>query len=273
MSITTLAGYEAAAKQKVYFQKTVSGGPAARWVSTWASGAVPAAGSFAVGSTTVGVVPDNTTTGAGAFNAYTGTGYITGGEFSVANAISGSPNAVNCRLFDRLFHCGTHAFNAADTLGSQPSYSARVPGGADFTGLQIWMETTVAFVGQCTIAVTYTDQDGNAGATTGTVQLATVGSPPAAATMFQLPLAAGDSGVQKIESVTSTVTSAGNFNILVLRPLESLGLFPIDHNSGVVHGFDKTGFIWVPSTACLMYAHNIPSGGVITDAVFELASA
>ena len=40
--------------------------------------------------------------------------------------------------------------------------------------------------------------------------------------MFQLPLQAGDSGVQKIESVVvtngTTAMTAGNFNVLVLRP-------------------------------------------------------
>jgi hypothetical protein len=51
--------------------------------------------------------------------------------------------------------------------------------------------------------------------------------------MFRLPLQAGDSGVQKIDQVVSTVSTAGTFNVLVLRRLGSTrvgtnGLFNLD---------------------------------------------
>lgn len=64
-------------------------------------------------------------------------------------------------------------------------------------------------MGSQSIAVTYTNQDGVTGRTTGTI--AATGVAPIVGRMLQLPLQAGDTGVQKIESVTSTVSTAGTF--------------------------------------------------------------
>ncbi len=130
----------------------------------------------------------------------------------------------SCRafLFDRVFHCGAYAFNAATTLTTQPSYAARVPN-TDYTQCQLWYEQVTNGTGTQNLAVTYTDQDGNPGATTGTIA---VGSNINSGNCFQLPLAAGDSGVSKIESVTGTTATVGTFNIAVLRPLVLMGCKP-----------------------------------------------
>lgn len=274
MAIATLADYMAAPKQRVQFTKTNSGsggGNSCRMFSTWTATGVPPAGSFAIGNTANGLVPDNTTTGAGAINAFSGTGYLTAVDY-VACGQATNPQGARAALFDRLFHCGTYSFNASQSLSSQPSYSARVPGTTDYTGLGIWIETVTGWTGQCTIAVTYTDQDGNAGATTGTVALATPGSPPGVGTIYPMPLASGDCGVQKIESVTSTVTSAGTFNVLVLRQLWSAYSLVSDFCSGNPSGLDKSGLVIIPSTACLMYGLFGQNPNVLTEAYFEIAS-
>jgi hypothetical protein len=93
-----------------------------------------------------------------------------------------------------------------------------VPGGTDFTNTEIWLEVVTAFTGNLTVTVTYTNQDGTTGRSTGSFA---PGLAPTLGRCFQLPLAAGDTGVQKIESVVSTVASVGTFNINVLRPLWS----------------------------------------------------
>jgi hypothetical protein len=120
------------------------------------------------------------------------------------------------QLFDRLFSCGAYAFNAGTVnLTAQPSYAGRVPG-ANYKGLEIWFEAVTAFTGNLSLAVTYTNQDGTTGRTTGTVAF---GVAPGLGRMVRLPLQAGDTGVQKIESVTPSVSTAGTFNVHVMRRL------------------------------------------------------
>ena len=159
-------------------------------------------------STTAGVVPTDATAGTPAVSAFgaSATGYLSQVEF-------GSSVACRIKIFDMLFKAGAYAFNAAVTLAAQPSFSSRVPGGTDFTDTQIWIEFVTASTGVQSVAVTYTNQAGVAAKTTGVVVTAagTIGR------MFQMPLAAGDTGVQKIDSVTGTVATVGTFNVLVLE--------------------------------------------------------
>jgi hypothetical protein len=187
------------------------------------------------------VVPDSTTAGCPTINAYAGanTGYLNTVDF-------GSSVACRIRLFDMLFKAGAYAFNAAVTLSAQPSYSARVPG-SDYTGLQIWLETVTTFTGAQSIAVTYTNQSGTTGRTTGTIA---TGVAPTIGRMLQLPLQSGDTGVQKIESVTSTIATVGTFNVLVLRELWSGRVRIV--NDGDCHGPDKTGLVQIPNAAALV---------------------
>ena len=242
MSITTFDGLIAAARQIVPWTKTASRtSVAAIPFSVFDLAGNPGAGTLAGTSTTAGVVPDDTTAGCPLLNAFGGgnTGYLAAVDFY---------SSVACwiQLYDLLWKGGAYAFNANVTLSAQPSYSARVPGGTDFTGLQIWLETVTAFTGNQSIAVTYTNQAGTTGRTTGTIA---TGVAPTLGRMLQLPLQAGDSGVQKIESVVSTVATVGTFNVLVLRPLWA-GRVPVA-NGGDTHGPDKTGLPQLFATSAL----------------------
>ena len=243
MAITTLDQYIAAASQRVTINKTGSV-TAVALMSTQVLQAAgnPGAGTLAGTNTAAGVVPDDTVAGFPSINAFGGgaTGYIAGISFggTVASRIS---------LFDCLFKAGAYAFNAATTLASQPSYSARVLGGTDFTNTEIWIEAVTAFTGNQSIAVTYTNQSGTTGRTTGTIA---TGVAPIVGRMLQLPLQAGDTGVQKIESVTSTVSTVGTFNVLVLRRLWSGRV--IAANFGDAHDFLKTGMPQIFDTSALM---------------------
>lgn len=70
-----------------------------------------------------------------------------------------------------------------------------------------------------TCTVNYTDQDGNSATTTAMP----IGSSAANAVgrLLQLPLAAGDTGVRAVSSVTlaATTGTAGNFGVCLFRPL------------------------------------------------------
>jgi hypothetical protein len=184
----------------------------------------PGAGTLAGTSTAAGVVPTDAVAGFPLINNFGGTkGYLSNVVVS---------NTVACRvyLFDMLFKAGAYAFNANTTLAAQPSYAARVPNGTDYTNTELWIETVTAFTGNQSITVTYTNQSGTAGRTTGTVA---TGVAPTVRRMLRLSLQSGDSGIQKIESVVSTVATAGTFNVLVMRRLGTgrvgpNGLFNLD---------------------------------------------
>ena len=250
MAITTRDTLIAAMtnRQSVQYVKTGARTTVANiWYSLFDIAGNPT-GTLAGANTANGVVPDDTVAGFPSLNAFGGgnTGYIDIVDFG---------STVPCRisLFDCLFKAGAYSFNAAVSLSSQPSYSARVPN-SDYTGTGIWLETVTTFTGNQSIAVTYTNSAGSAGHTTGTIA---TGVAPTIGRMLYLPLAAGDVGVQKIESVTSTVATVGTFNVLVLRELWS-GRVKIG-NDGDIHGPDRTGLPVVFATSALYCAYNTDS--------------
>jgi len=263
MAITTLDQLIAAQSQRVGYLKTASRtSVAAIPFSVFDLAGNPGAGTLAVGNTTTGVVPTDTTTGYPTINSFGGaTGYLAGVQF-------GSSVACRISVFDCLFSAGAFAFNAAATLSSQPSYSGRVLGGTDFTNTEIWLECVTAFTGNQSIAVTYTNQDGVTARTTGTIA---TGVAPTVGRMLQLPLQAGDTGVQKIESVTATIATAGTFNVHVMRRLWN-GRVRIN-NDGDSHDFLKTGLVQIFDTSALrhvIYTDSTSTG--VPEIQFEIAA-
>jgi hypothetical protein len=244
MAITTFdPGVIASSKQYVSFAKTSSrAAVGSNWSSLFDLAGNPGAGVLAGTSTTTGVVPTDATAGCPVINAFGGgaTGYLAQVDF-------GSSVACRIKLFDLLWKGGAYAFNANISGQTPTSFSSRVPGGTDFTNNQIWYEQVTAGTGVQSVAVTYNDQ-GGASSTTGTVAM------PAAmilGRMYQLPLAAGDTGVQGVTGVVGTVATAGTFNILVMRPIWT-GRCKIA-NDGDVHGWDKTlAPIIYPDSALVM---------------------
>lgn len=211
MAISTLDGYIAAAKQMVPWIKT--GGRttvATGWFSLFDVAGQPGAGTLAGSSTTAGVVPTDATTGTMPIDAFGGgaTGYLT--RLAVSSNV-----ACRVRVFDLLFKCGAHAFNANTALSAQPSYSGRLPG-TNYKGLEIWVEQVTAATGNQAVTVTYTNDAGTGSRSTGAVGISAA---PTVGRCWQLPLQAGDAGVQKIDNVQGTVATVGTFNVLVLRPL------------------------------------------------------
>lgn len=211
MTIATLDDWIGATPQHISFNRTTTRTTVANiWFSLFDVAGNPGAGTLSAGNTANGVVPDDTVGGYPGVNAFAGgaSGYLTRLEWA---------NTIACRysLWDCLFAAGAYAFNANTTLASQPSYSGRVPG-TNYNGLELWIEAVTTFTGNQSIAVTYTNESGATGHTTGTIA---TGVAPTIGRMLQLPLAAGDRGIQKVESVVSTVSSVGTFNVRVMRPL------------------------------------------------------
>ncbi len=264
MAITSLDDYIASVKQKVSFVKTSSNTAVAGIpFSVFDRPGNPSAGTLAVGNTTTGVVPTDATTGYPAINSFAGgaKGYVSAVEFG---------NTVASRLYiaDCVFSAGAFAFNAsAVTLSSQPSYASRMPDGS-YNGTGIWIEAATAFTGNPTITVTYTNQDGVTGRSTGAVA---TGAALTISRMVQLPLQAGDTGVQTIESVTCTVATAGTFNVHVLRPIW-VGRCRLA-NDGDSHDMLRTGLPEVFDTSALrlvVYGDGTATG--IPELLIEIAS-
>lgn len=211
MTISTLDGVIGAAKQRIAMLKTASRtSVAAMGCSVFDLAGNPGAGTLAGTSTTTGVVPTDATAGCPTINAFGGgnTGYIARVEAS---------NVVACRirLYDCLWKGGAYAYNVNTSGNSPTSFSSRIPGGTDYSGLELWYEQVTAGTGVQGVNVTYNDENA-ASSTTGTI------AAPAAmilGRMFQLPLAAGDKGIQGVTGVVGSTATVGTFNILVMRPL------------------------------------------------------
>jgi hypothetical protein len=241
MAIQTLNEYLAAPKKTVNYVKTASRtSVAAIPFSVFDLAGTPGAGTLAVGNTTAGIVPTDAIAGYPPIDSFGALkGYIGAFDF-------GSSVACRATLFDTLFSAGAFAFNAAATLTGQPSYAARIPENGGYVRTEIWIEAVTAFTGNLSVAVTYTNQDGVAGRTTGTVG---TGAALIVGRMQQLPLQSGDSGVQSIQSITATVATAGTFNVHVLRRLKQCRVRI--NNDGDTHDFLKSRMPEVFETSAL----------------------
>ena len=253
MAIASFDQAIAAAKQYLSVAKTaVRPSIAASWFSVFDLAGNPGAGVLAGTSTAAGVVPTDATAGCPTIDAFgaSALGYLWQLEY-------GCSVACRLKLFDMVFKAGAYAFNAAQALTGQPSYASRMPGGS-YSDTQIWIEAVTAFTGNLTVTITYTNQSGVTGrtATLATGTALTVGR------LMQVPLQAGDTGVQEITNVAGTVATAGKFNVLVLRPLWSGRCRTA--NDGDVHDFTKTGMpqVFADSALFLAVAADSTSTGI-----------
>lgn len=240
MPITTLNDYIAATKQRLPLIKTGTLTTIANsWFSPFAVAGAPGAGVLAGGETTppantLGRVPTDSIGGYPTINNWptpAQRGYLSKVEF-------GSTVACRIALFDRLWVGGTYAFNANVAVTS-PSWASRVSlngGAANYNGLEIWVENVTGATGNLAVNVTYTNIDGVTGRTTGAVG---IGAAPTVGRCWQLPLQAGDNGLQAITNVAGTVATAGTFNVMVLRRLWSGRVYAA--NVGEVHDMLRTG--------------------------------
>jgi hypothetical protein len=261
MSITTLDGYVGASKYRLTWMKTGTKTLiAAMPYTVFDVAGSPGAGTIAIGNTANGVVPTGATAGYPVIPSFGGSmGYLAKVEF-------GSTVACCFDLYDRIFAAGAYAYTGqTNSLSSQPSYSGRIVGG-NYSGLQVWIEVTTAFATGTawTVHITYTDQSGNTGHVSPDLATMAAAALPQGR-MYQLPLAAGDSGIQKIESVVvtngGTAMTAGNFNVMVLRPLWFGRV--ICANGGDIHSLLKTGFPQIFDTSALyviLYADSTAIG-------------
>ena len=198
----------------------------------------PGAGTLAIGNTANGIVPTN------AINGYPKIVNIPGSAAYISKIDFSSSVACRIFLFDRLFAAGAYSYNANITLASQPSFSARILN-SSYIGFQLWVEAVTAFTGTPSVQINYLDQDGNAG-DTGVISL---GAALTVGRCVQIPLAAGDCGIQKITQVRGTVATAGTFNVSILRYLWQRRIPRV--GDGDIDDLFKTGFKRIFSDSAL----------------------
>ena len=218
---------------------------AGRMTSLWEYNGTPSHG---VPPTTV-ANPDNTTDG-GLKQADPGGGrqlWLIGGSVS-ANAQGG------LLVYDRLLHKGSldgTVITAQTVGGTLTRYT-----GSLAAGNEIWVEiyTQIGITGT-TITASYTDQGGASGNTTPATAIGNTGLREAQR-LIRIPLAAGDSGVQVVASVTlaATTGTAGVFGVSIVRPLfwipvTSVGTPSMRESVGGLAGL--TGPVEVLADACL----------------------
>lgn len=253
MAISTFDGFIASAKQYLSMVKTASRPTVATgWFSLFELAGNPGAGVLAGTSTVAGVVPTDATAGCPTIDAFgaSAVGYLAQVDF-------GGSVACRMKIFDLVFKAGAYAFNASQALSGQPSYAGRMPGGS-YGDTQLWVEIVTAFTGNPTFTITYTNQSGVTGRTATLV----MSSAPTLGRMLQIPLQAGDTGIQAVTKVVATVATVGTFNVLVLRPLWSGRCRTT--NDGDVHDLTKTGMpeVFADSALFLAVAADSTSSGI-----------
>jgi hypothetical protein len=217
--IKTLDQYVGAAKQDVNWGKvaartTIAGG----WFSMFELAGDPGAGVLAGANIAAGIIQTPAIAGYPSINAFGASAIGRLGKVTFGNTV-----ASRLRLYDRVWLGGAYAFNAAQAVTS-PSWASRVnlrnpatdTDALDYKTLEIWCEQVTAATGNQAVNVTYTNQDGTAGRTTGATG---IGASQTVGRCWRLPFQTGDSGLQAITNIAGSVATVGTFNVMVLRRL------------------------------------------------------
>jgi hypothetical protein len=185
---------------------------AGRGCSLWTYDGMPAGGAVP----TVAAIPDRTTQGALPFVVATG-----GRDLHLIGASITPVTAGVFLLYDRLFHIGglSGTSTAAQTVQGSPASPAltRNTGGA---GNIAWYEIyTIVGTSAAVMTMNYTNQAGTSGQTS-TINIGTTGFREVTRAQ-RIQLAAGDTGIRAINTVTLSTTTGtvGNFGITIAQPL------------------------------------------------------
>lgn len=239
MAITTLDGIIAGFEPSRTYEKVLSGTlVAGRPHSYWAVAGIPGPGSY---DTTLNGVTLSSTSAQ--VNGQIPFSDPVSGNAYLARLVGGASQYGTIVLADRLWHNGgfTITSTSAQNITSPTWPSRSSDGTANGDGVFLGMEISAATgAGTPTITATYTNQAGT-GSKTGTNIVATVAS-SIAGTFYPIGLAAGDTGVRSVQSITLSATwTSGTMNLVAYRELARLDV-PLAGGSGALD-FTKTGLL------------------------------
>jgi hypothetical protein len=255
MAITSIDNYIASTKQRIGWIKTAAARTTVANIpfTLFDLAGNPGSGTLAGTTTASAIVQDDTVAGYPWIQFTSGLTYLSKVEY-------GNSIACRFRLVDVLSKGGAYSYaTGTTTITSYPDISGRCPdyttaGAAWGTRNEIWVECVTAFTSATAwqVQVTYTNQSG-------ATSRSTIISPAQAAAaltvgkMFQLALQAGDTGIQKLQSVivTNAGAVAGSFNLLIVRELWTGGRVRTA-NDGDVHDMLKTGMPLIYNTSAIL---------------------
>ena len=219
MAITTLDLALAGMKPPGYFSKAVSGTlVAGRPFSPFYLAGVPGAAA----APAPGLGGANLTSYAGQLAIPAASGNTHLARFSGVS----SAQAGMLLLCDRLWHNSgfTITSTGAQTINSAAWPARDMNGSTNSVGVLLGVEISSATgAGTPTITVSYTN-DANTSGRTGTNSVATVAS-SAAGTFYPIGLAAGDTGVRSVQTLTLSATwTSGTMHLVAYRVLATLEL-------------------------------------------------
>lgn len=282
MSLTTFDGFIGSMPHlRVGYLKSTAlaaGTVQGSFVSYWSTVGLPGAGSNNPGNITTGVVPTDSTAGALTLPVIAAgqTMYLSQAH---CNTPSSSANNVSgFVLYDRLWHAGQFSASSLGTTTLTPTALTR----PNSTGLQteVWLECAVAgSASATTVSLSYTNSSGTSGRTASGLEDITTLTSDKVGNIHRFVLAAGDYGVQSIQSITfgGATNAAGKWNLIILRRVATLLACPFVSFGciGMLDAF-HVGLPQVYANACLAWmgpsssASNVP-GGLIGDLGFVLS--
>lgn len=243
MALTTRDGLIAAsaAGPSVAFQKSSLTGGVGFFSSHFRNSGMPSSGAAAPATT--GAALSRTTQGAMPIPAPSNTSYIS--SFEASSSLPGV-----LYLADRLVEFG--GLSTIVTTAQTVSALALPTRATSATDVELWLEVYTAGGATASASVTasYTNQAGTSGKTA-----TLVGGVPAsgwvASRTYPMALAAGDTGVQSVQSLTIGTSSgtAGNVGLTLRRTLLT-GCIPAN-NTSFVQGYGETDLQKCPDDACL----------------------
>lgn len=233
MAITSQDGLISAlgGAQKLMWNKANVVSVAGRATSLWSGAGQPGVGSVALGQAAAGAVPVSTDTGAMPF---TNPG---GGTNSYLGRVAGISAASGLIiLYDKLWTWGSGGSGwVVTTTTAQSTTAPAALTRPDSTGAstEAWLEILATMgVGTATPVLSYTDQSGNSGNSTSGMTT----TYPASAiigSMFAFNLAAGDTGVRSVQSLTLTTSmTSGTAAVHIMRRVAE---FPCVANQGFLY--------------------------------------
>jgi len=204
----------------LHFLKTLPAVPAAgTCVSLWEGNSMPPAGGS--GTPLSGRNCNSTITGALAFTNATAPN-----ENRVIN-ITAMPTAANLGsliIYDRVLDIGGIDMGItspqAVSMGALPRY-------ATGAGVQMFLEVSTTITGAPIFTVSYTDQTGSAGVTPAVTCSANNLGRFAYNGLSYLPLAAGDTGVRGVTSITFSTSGGGTGRLVLAKQIASLPLLSL----------------------------------------------
>jgi len=206
------------------FLKQISSGAVGltNWRRSWDGSGFPGAG--AEPATTPGTVYTSDSSSIAFADRASFSKYLMSLEATFASAGSD----VTLAVMDRLVGVGGISLASTGTKTINSSALSRYTSG---TGVELWLEVTTTTTGSVTLSVSsYTNDAGVSGLAGPSFVLAAV----PASVVVQLPYGPGQSGIRSVEQLNvSVAASAGVVNVMLVKPVDLIGLSKSSSNNNV----------------------------------------